>query len=104
MKISAQQEKGRLVIGLSGELDHHAARNAMREIEMRIDAGLPRECVIDMSGLSFTDSSGIAVVLKAYKRMCEINGRLTLENVRQQPMRVFEAAGLNRLVSVSAMS
>ena len=81
-----------------------AARAAMDEIEMRIDLGLPRECVIDMSELSFMDSSGIAVVLRAYKRMREINGVLCVDNVPPQPMRVLDAAGVNRLVGVSAMN
>ena len=65
VKTASSLKEGRLTIFLSGELDHHAAREAMQSIESLIERALPRELVIDMSGLSFMDSSGIAVVLKS---------------------------------------
>ena len=102
MNVTADQESGKLVICISGELDHHAAQKLMREIEKRIDLGLPRECVIDMSQLSFMDSSGIAVVLRSYKRMREISGKLTVEQVPRQALRVLDAAGVGLLVDVTA--
>ena len=104
VNITATHAGGRLVIALCGELDHHAARSVMHEIGSRIDIELPRDCILDMSELSFMDSSGIAVVLKAYKRMQEIGGHIRLENVRQQPMRVFDASGIGRMIDILAFS
>ena len=37
MKLTATQESGRLTLALSGELDHHEAKNLIRELEERID-------------------------------------------------------------------
>ncbi len=101
MEIAYDFSDTRLLLIMSGELDHHAARSAMRMIGEMIDAYLPRDCVLDLSGLAFMDSSGIAVILRTYKRMLEIGGRVSVENVPPQPMRVLDASGIDRLIRIT---
>ena len=48
MRISTAYDAGKLVIRLAGELDHHGAREAMREIDGLIDEYLPRDTALDM--------------------------------------------------------
>ncbi|MBE6948679.1 MAG: STAS domain-containing protein [Ruminococcaceae bacterium] len=103
MKIDSDYKDGRLTVKLNGELDHHGARLAMSAINEHIDLNLPRDCVLDLSGLSFMDSSGIAVVLKTYKSMKELGGRTWVKNVPRQPMKVLNASGIERIVSISAL-
>ena len=91
---------GRLT--LAGELDHHAAKSAMSAIEREIDVYMPRDCILDLAELTFMDSSGIAVILRTLRRMNEVGGRIRVENVRTQPMRVIDAAGIERIIIVSA--
>ena len=102
MRTSAVYSGGGLTVSLYGELDHHGAKKCMAEIERLIDAYLPKMCVLDMKGLGFMDSSGIAVVLKTLRRMDEIGGGVAVVNVKEQPMRVLDAAGIGRLVRVNA--
>jgi stage II sporulation protein AA (anti-sigma F factor antagonist) len=87
-----------------GELDHHGARQTMVEIIDRIDLNLPRSLVLDMSGLTFMDSSGIAVVLKSYKSMKELGGTMLVVNVPRQAMKVLDASGIQRIISISAIA
>lgn len=101
MKIESSFKDGCLRLYLSGELDHHAAKKAMSVIEEKIDSMLPRDCVIDMVNLTFMDSSGIALVMKTHRRMNQIGGRTWVENVQKQPMRVLDASGIERIVSIS---
>ncbi len=100
MKISTSYNSGRLTVALAGELDHHGARPAMRTIDNLIDEYIPRDFVLDMSKLTFMDSSGIAVILKADKRMRESGGRIFVENPSRQPMRVIDASGIARMIHV----
>lgn len=104
MKVTAAEKDGQLTLFLSGELDHHAAKKAMAEIERNIDIALPRDLILDMAGLAFMDSSGIAVVLKTYRRMNEIGGRMWVENVPKQPMRVLDASGIERIIKITAIT
>lgn len=100
MRISTDYDAGKLVIRLWGELDHHGAREAMREIDGLIDEYLPRDTSLDMANLSFMDSSGIAVILKTDKRMREMGGRASVLNPAQQPLRVIDASGIDRMILV----
>jgi stage II sporulation protein AA (anti-sigma F factor antagonist) len=101
MKITGYCKEGTLTLNFSGELDHHSARAAMKALTERIDAFLPRDCVLNFKELSFMDSSGIALILRADKRMKEIDGRLLVINVPAQPMRVLDASGIDRLINIS---
>ena len=66
-----------------------------------LDEYLPRDCVLDLNGLSFMDSSGIAVIIRLNQRMKSLGGRMWIENPAKQPLRVLDAAGIDRLVPVA---
>jgi stage II sporulation protein AA (anti-sigma F factor antagonist) len=82
---------------VAGELDHHGARSVMEELDRRIDQARPRELTLDLSGLTFTDSSGIAVLLRTYRRMTQSQGSMRV-NTPAQAGKVFKAAGLERII------
>ena len=63
MRIITHDDGRCLTLRLLGELDHAAAQEVMPGIEDAVEEYLPRRCVLDLSGLSFMDSSGIAVIL-----------------------------------------
>ena len=100
MNISTSFSAGRLTVYLSGELDQHEARRTSESITELMNEYLPRDCVLDLSGLSFMDSSGIAVIVKANRHMKTIGGRLWVENPARQVLRVIDAAGLERMIPV----
>ena len=101
MEIHTSYEAGRLTIYLSGELDHHEARCAMHRIEELLDEYIPRDCALNLAGLSFMDSSGIAVIIRVSRRMTALGGRAGVEKPARQPQRVLDAAGIERLVPVA---
>ena len=103
MNISTAFAAGRLTIYLAGELDHHEARGAIRSIDELLDEYLPRDCVLDMSGLSFMDSSCIALIIRMSRRMKNLGGRAWIENPAKQPLRVIDASGIDRLVPVATV-
>ena len=100
MEINAKSVDRNLLLELSGEIDHHSARNAMREMELAVDAALPKKLVLDMTGVTFMDSSGIALSLRAQQRMRLLDGSLLVCHVPEQAKRVLDAAGIGRLVTI----
>ena len=100
MEINAKSVDRNLLLKLSGEIDHHSARNAMREMELAVDAALPKKLVLDMTGVTFMDSSGIALILRAQQRMRLLDGSLLVCHVPEQAKRVLDAAGIGRLVTI----
>ena len=101
MEIRTSYEAGRLTVYLSGELDHHEARCAMLRIDELLDEYLPRDCALNLSGLTFMDSSGIALIIRISRRMTVLGGRAWVEDPARQPQRVIDAAGIDRLVPVA---
>ena len=100
MEIEATSADRNLLLEMKGELDHHGARNALRELELSIDAALPKKLVLDLAGVTFMDSSGIALILRAQQRMQLLDGSRLVRNVPQQARRVLDAAGIGRLVTI----
>lgn len=100
MEIEATSADRNLLLEMKGELDHHGARNALRELELSIDAALPKKLVLDLAGVTFMDSSGIALILRAQQRMQLLDGSLLVCNVPAQAKRVLDAAGIGRLVTI----
>ena len=100
MEIRARDANRELLLEFSGDIDHHGARNALKEVEMAIDAALPRLLILDFSGVTFMDSSGIALILRSQQRMQLLEGSVVLRNIPAQARRVLDAAGIGSLVSI----
>lgn len=89
-------------IYLHGELDHHAARETLGQIGKAIDQNLPMQAVLNLTGLSFMDSSGIAVLLGTKRRLDAFGGKLTVTNAPKQASRVLHTAGIDKMVRILA--
>ena len=100
MRIITHDDGRCLTLRLMGELDHAAAQTVMPGIEDAVEEYLPRRCVLDLTGVSFMDSSGIALILRSQQRMQLMEGSVVLRNVPEQARRVLDAAGIGRLVSI----
>ena len=98
MAVMCEEENRCLTAAVSGELDHHRAKEVMEELDRQIDAALPKTLTLDLSGLTFTDSSGIAVLLRAHRRMGQVRGAMRVINTPGQAEKVFRAAGLQRII------
>ena len=93
-------QNGQLTIVLTGEIDHHCAKKYIGIIEGKIEAYNPQICVLDFGDVSFMDSSGIAVVINALRAMARIEGKLMLSQLQNQPLKVFRASGIDKLVDI----
>ena len=100
MQFTSFLENGRLTVALTGEIDHHCAKRYSQAIAAKIEAYTPDLCVVDFQDVTFVDSSGIAVVINALRSMTQIEGKLILIGMSQQPMRVFRASGIDKLVEI----
>ena len=100
MHFTSFLEDGKMTVALTGEIDHHCAKGYIQAICAKIEAYTPELCVLDFGEVSFVDSSGIAVVINALRYMTQIEGRLILTGIGNQPMCVFRASGIDKLVEI----
>ena len=100
MQFTSFLENNRLTIALTGEIDHHCAKEYIQSITAKLEAYTPQICILDFQEVTFMDSSGIAVVINALRAMAQMEGKLLLSGIRDQPMRVFRASGIDKLVEI----
>ena len=100
MHFTSFLEGKQLTVALTGEIDHHCAKAYIQSIAAKIEAYTPEVCVLDFRDVSFMDSSGIAVVINALRNMAQIEGKLVLTGITPQPLRVFQASGIDKLVEI----
>ena len=100
MPPACQMEGRRMRWSLCGEIDHHTAGTLTRELEEALSLRLPQELELDCSGVSFLDSSGIALVLRAWRTVSALGGTMCITGVPEQAARVLRAAGIHRLVTM----
>jgi anti-anti-sigma factor len=81
------------VIVLIGELDLDAVPELRKAFADPDIADRP-EVVVDCSGLSFIDSSGLSVLLAEHKRLAQKGSRLVIRSPQPGPLRVLEITGL----------
>ena len=98
MEINAKSTDRNLLLEIQGELDHHGAKNALRELELAIDAALPTKLVLDLAGVTFMDSSGIGVIIGRYKKISYVGGDVYVCGIGRNVDRIFQMSGLYKLV------
>jgi anti-anti-sigma factor len=84
-------------IRLFGELDLASAGAVQAELE-RAEAGDARSLLLDLSGLTFMDSSGVRVVVTAHARSRADTNRLELVRGQAAVQRVLEICGVADLL------
>lgn len=100
MHLTSYLQGRTLTVVLTGEIDHHCAKHYIQAITAKIEAYTPQICILDFQEVVFMDSSGIAVVINALRNMAKIEGRLELVGLKQQPLKVFRASGVDKLITI----
>lgn len=95
--MSSERDGEGHIICLTGELDLAGAPAVQRELE-RVEATDAAAIVIDLSGLTFMDSTGVRLLLTASARSRLDAERLTLLRGPAAVQRVLELTGVERLL------
>lgn len=100
MHFTSYLQGEQLTVALNGEIDHHRAKEYMKCIGEKIEAYVPGVCILDFQEVSFMDSSGIAIVINAMRRMEQLGGKLRLQGLAEQPKKVLRTAGIEKIVEI----
>lgn len=84
---------------LQGEVDLHDSP-MVREQLRRLLIKKPHRFYIDMSGVTYIDSSGLATLIEAMQRIHAYGGELALFGIRDSTMNIFRIARLDHVFRV----
>lgn len=85
------------VVALFGEVDLATAPNFERAVTALFSQGAT-SLAVDLSGVSYLDSTGVSVLMKAVKQTRDRGGDLAIVGVSDRAMRVMKLLNLDRLV------
>lgn len=100
MDLTVWNEKDKLYVRVSGEMDHHAVKDTRREVDELIVRNRPETLLLDLSRIDFMDSSGLGFVLGRLRKMNELKGTVTVLNPARRVEEMLRMAGAEKLVKI----
>lgn len=97
MGVELKTKEKELTALLSGDIDHHTAKQMREEIDSQASLDKPELLKLDFQNVDFMDSSGIGLIMGRYKLMQSLGGRLRVINVPNYIARVIRLSGLDQL-------
>ena len=89
------------LVVLEGEIDLHESPNVREALKGLIENKLNR-VLVDMSAVTYIDSSGLAVLIDAMQRIQAYGGKFALFGLRDGVRTVFEIARLDQVFKIFA--
>ncbi len=100
MEIRLEKRDSSLTAYLSGEIDHHNAKRAREELDRIIGEEAPIRFLLDLSGVSFCDSSGLGLIMGRMKKCTSVGSVLVLKNPSAATEKILEIAGIDRIIKI----
>jgi anti-sigma B factor antagonist len=100
MKIQSTTQGDIQVLELSGELDYHSSPE-LREKLTELTAKQSPKILVNLSGVDYMDSSGIATFVEAFQKAKRYQGRLVLTALTPTVRGVFEIAKLDSIFEIT---
>ncbi|WP_050615626.1 anti-sigma F factor antagonist [Bacillus testis] len=87
-----------LCIRLGGELDHHYAEDLKEKASKTIEMHQIKDIILNLSDLTFMDSSGLGVILGRYRQIKQQKGEMIVCAISPAVKRLFEMSGLFKII------
>jgi anti-anti-sigma factor len=94
LSFNVSRSNGSSVVVVAGEIDMATAP----ELANVLNDFAQESVIVDLSAVTFMDSSGLATLADANKRMRHAGGRLAIDRVQPSVQRVLEITHLTELI------
>ncbi len=98
-RIGVMPSNEAMVVAPTGALDMASAATMKRALQALLEAGRTK-LVVDLSGITYIDSTGLGELVRSMKRARELGGDLRLCGLPDKVLRIFELTRLDQQVSV----
>ncbi|MBB5478884.1 STAS domain-containing protein [Micromonospora parathelypteridis] len=97
--LSTRQGRIGTVVEVAGDLDMSTTPELRDQLRKLVESGA-QVVVVDLTGVGFMDSSGLGVLVVAYKDLRERNGRLALAGVSEPVRTVLSITSVDRVIGI----
>ncbi len=99
LKITSKVEDKTALLSITGEVDMFSSPEARKEIANLVKKEIPR-IVVDLSGVSYMDSSGVATLIEGLQMCNKYDGKLVVAGLRDNVREVFELTKLDKIFEI----
>jgi anti-sigma B factor antagonist len=99
MQVNREQVGTTVVLSVEGSVDIYSSPELRGELKVALEKKAPR-IVVDLEGVSFVDSSGLATLIEALQRVNGYTGKLLLCNLSPTVLGVFQLANLDNIFQI----
>jgi len=99
MEIKVERDSTVAVVAVSGDVDAATAPQLRQQFDELLGNG-DQNFVIDLSGVAFMDSSGLATLVQLFKRVRIGHGDVRLCGLQPEVRRIFELTRLDRVFDI----
>ena len=99
MKIEERREKDVVIVDLSGEVDFYNS-SKVRERFINLVKQKGKAILINLSEVTYIDSSGLATLIELMQKLNEYGGKLKLSGLDQSVRNIFEVSKLTDVFSI----
>jgi anti-sigma B factor antagonist len=87
------------VLPLEGEIDLHVSPNLTAALNRMIDKK-PKQLVVDLSGVTYIDSAGLAALIEGMQKTEAYGGKFALAGLQETVRSIFEIARLDQIFRI----
>jgi len=92
-------DDGLATVAVRGEVDVYTAPRLREQLYGVVADNVPR-VVLDLSAMTFIDSTGLGVIVGTLKRLREAGGDLVIRSPTRSTRKVLEITGLTRILEI----
>lgn len=101
MAVKIENKGGLSVCYIDGEIDINTSPGIKKAFDKVLSAKTPK-IVINLSKVTYVDSSGLATLVEILKNMRAYNGKMKLANMAPKIKSLFEITKLDKLFDIKA--
>jgi len=87
------------VLPLEGEIDLHMSPNVAQSLR-RMTSKRPKQLIVDLTNVTYVDSSGLAVLIEAMQDVQGYGGRFGIVGLQEPVRAIFEIARLDQVFQI----
>lgn len=100
LSVRTVAKDGALIVSPLGDVDLTASPTLRQELK-KAQATRPQRLIVDLKGVPYMDSSGVATLVEAMQQARRNNTRMVLSGLTDRVRSIFEIARLDTVFSIS---
>lgn len=100
MRVKTRLKGTTLSVKVTGEFDMVIADEFKKNVDSFLDSHLAKYLLVDLSEVTFIDSSGLGAILGRYKKIEHLKGKMVIAGPQPQVKKILEVSGITRVIDI----